>query len=531
MRGNALVNQINLTGVATGQFVNTLGGDDQVQGGFAAGRIDGGTGNDSIPGGEGGDTLIGGDDADSLVGGNGNDTLAGGNGADVLSGEVGNDVFRVTLVGEVSGLAGTIDGGSDLDTLDFQTDQTSGAANIASVVLTSVKTLLLGGTELTLRAAQLGGFVGIFGTGLQERLILSAAGTVDLTGTTIVNIDEIRGSAGADGNILTGAAQAQFVDGLNGADSIQGTLGNDVIKAGNGADAVSGNEGNDTIRGEQGADNLNGGIGNDVVQFVGVSDISGLAETVDGGNDVDTLNFQALGASGRVDLSLATILNIEVLNIVNNQATLTASQLGSYETITGSGLFERVQLSAAGVADLTGAAIINSDEFRGTAGAVSFLLAGASGNMIFNTLGGADSVSGGEGSETFLGGSGNDTLLGGGGADVIAGQGGTDSLTGGLDADLFTFDDLTEMGTGAARDVITDFAHGIDVIRLTLLDADLNTPGDQSFSFIGGGAFTAAGQVRYVGGVISGDVDGDGAADFQIALTGSPVLAATDFQL
>ena len=114
---------------------------------------------------------------------------------------------------------------------------------------------------------------------------------------------------------------------------------------------------------------------------------------------------------------------------------------------------------------------------------------------------------------------------------MIAGQGGTDSLTGGLGADLFTYGDLTEMGTGAARDVITDFAHGIDVIRLTLLDADLNTPGDQAFSFNGGGALTAAGQVRYVGGVISGDVDGDGAADFQIALTGTPVLAATDFQL
>ncbi len=532
IRGNALVNQINLTGVGTGQLVNTLAGDDSVAGSLGADRIDGGTGNDSILGADGADAIFGGDDVDTILGGIGNDTISGGNGADVLSGDVGNDVFRITLVGEVSGLAETIDGGSDVDTLDFQSDQANGSANISSVVLTSVETLLLGGTELTLKSAQLGAFSTIIGTGFPERLILSNSGTADLTGATIINIDEIRGSGGADMVILSGVAQAQFVDGQGGADTIEGTAAADTIKGGNASDVLSGNEGNDVIRGEQGADNLDGGIGNDVFQFVGVSDISGLAETIDGGNDVDMLDFQTFGAFGRVDLSAATLLNVEILNIVNNQATLTAAQLGAFETITGSGQYERIQIAAAGIVDLTGTTIINIDEFRGTSGADTFLFAGASGNMTINAQGGADLVSGGDGSEIMLGAAGNDTLIGGAGGDLLVGQNGTDSLTGGAGVDTFAFDDLSEVGTGAARDVITDFTHGQDILRLTLIDADLNNPGDQQFTFIGGTAFGAvAGQLRYSGGVISGDVDGDGAGDFQIALSGSPVLTGSDIQL
>ena len=67
-------------------------------------------------------------------------------------------------------------------------------------------------------------------------------------------------------------------------------------------------------------------------------------------------------------------------------------------------------------------------------------------------------------------------------------------------------------------------------------DADTGAAGDQAFSFIGGGAFTHhAGelQARAVGAntVISGDVDGNGVADFQIRLNGSVALQATDFVL
>jgi len=60
--------------------------------------------------------------------------------------------------------------------------------------------------------------------------------------------------------------------------------------------------------------------------------------------------------------------------------------------------------------------------------------------------------------------------------------------------------------------------------------------GDQAFRFIGGSAFGRhAGELRatVAGGVttVSGDVDGDGMADFSIALAGPPTLQAGDFVL
>jgi hypothetical protein len=95
--------------------------------------------------------------------------------------------------------------------------------------------------------------------------------------------------------------------------------------------------------------------------------------------------------------------------------------------------------------------------------------------------------------------------------------------------------------SGAMRDVINDFAQGADVINLSAIDANTSIAADQSFSFIGAGAFTnTAGQLRFdqidnASGtdytIISLDVDGDGVADSQIVLAGLVNLTQTDFFL
>lgn len=532
IRGNALANQINLTGVVTGQFVNTLGGDDTVLGGLGGDFIDGGDGNDVLNGAEGADSLVAGDGNDVVAGGIGNDVFNGGAGTDSVAGLAGDDVFRVTFVGDMSGLAETVDGGTDTDTLDFRTEAAGGLVNLSTTTLISLETLLLGGTDATLTATQLGGFTSIVGSFAVDRVILASAGTADLTGAAINGIEEIRGSAGADRIILTNVATGQFIDARSGSDTVQGTSGADVIKGGLGNDGIFGNDGADTLIGGQGGDNVQGGLGNDLIQIAGISDISGLAETINGGNDFDTLDFQGLGAIGRVDLTAATILGIENLLIGSNQVTLTAAQLGSFEGIFGNFAFDRIQLAAAGVVDLTDANIGGIDEFRGTAGADTFLFAGAAGNFVVNTLDGADSVQGGDGNETLQGGDGSDTLAGGAGADWLNGQLATDRLTGGAGADTFVFDDLSEMGLGAARDVITDFVHGQDIIRLTQVDANANAVGDQGFTYILGDTFNqVAGELRYAAGVLQGDVDGDGSADFAIGITGAPLITLSDLQL
>ena len=85
-------------------------------------------------------------------------------------------------------------------------------------------------------------------------------------------------------------------------------------------------------------------------------------------------------------------------------------------------------------------------------------------------------------------------------------------------------------------DVITDFnqAEG-DVIDLSGIDAIAGGT-DDAFAFLGTGAFTGtAGELRYFvyngNTFVEGDVDGDGAADFMIALqSDAPIdLTAADF--
>jgi hypothetical protein len=98
-------------------------------------------------------------------------------------------------------------------------------------------------------------------------------------------------------------------------------------------------------------------------------------------------------------------------------------------------------------------------------------------------------------------------------------------LSGGAGQDKFVFSGNSlatlDTGVGANRDVIQDFSG--DIIDLGLIDANLNTAGDQAFSFIGTNAFTAAGQVRFFADgagntIVEGNMDNDLHADFQIEL-------------
>jgi serralysin len=151
------------------------------------------------------------------------------------------------------------------------------------------------------------------------------------------------------------------------------------------------------------------------------------------------------------------------------------------------------------------------------------------GNDARNTLagnGGNDAMAGLDGSDNLLGGAGRDVLIGGASGDRLNGGGG---------ADAFVYQSLSDSGlTKDSQDRIIGFNSGSDVIDLRTLDAMTGGTADDAFVYIGNTAFSGAeGQLRWAeagtGVVVSGDITGDGVADFKILLVGISNLIEADF--
>lgn len=151
--------------------------------------------------------------------------------------------------------------------------------------------------------------------------------------------------------------------------------------------------------------------------------------------------------------------------------------------------------------------------------------------MIENLTGSrfGDDLSGNELANRIAGRDGNDTIEGGLGRDWLQGGGGADDFV------LTRLKDSTVAKSG--RDFIDDFSHRQgDDIHLKSIDANVNVAGNQGFTFIGGRAFSGtAGELRFQDSgrntLVTGDVDGDGDADFAILLRRDIRLVEADFIL
>jgi Ca2+-binding RTX toxin-like protein len=159
-----------------------------------------------------------------------------------------------------------------------------------------------------------------------------------------------------------------------------------------------------------------------------------------------------------------------------------------------------------------------------------------------NGLGGNDTLIGLDGNDTLNGGNGNDVLQGGGGLDRLIGGSGTDGLTGGLGADSFVFNAKAESVKGAARDSILDFSHTDgDHIDLSVIDANSSKSGNQAFHFVDGDDLSQSfaayhrghGKAQWYGvirvtadNIVQADINGDGKADFEIAVHGDHLTKA-----
>jgi serralysin len=147
-------------------------------------------------------------------------------------------------------------------------------------------------------------------------------------------------------------------------------------------------------------------------------------------------------------------------------------------------------------------------------------------SIAYNTV--IENAIGGSARDYLYGNDVSNKLSGNGGNDVIDGAKGNDIYTGGAGADEFR---ISEIGF---TDKITDFLSGTDKIRLSEIDANTGVAGNQAFTFIGNAAFSGvAGQLHtYSSGgenFLSGDVNGDGMADFTVNLGGSTVIVSDIF--
>jgi serralysin len=363
-----------------------------------------------------------------------------------------------------------------------------------------------------------------------------------------IEIAEINGGTANDTIVASSATnygiRSLIADGGGGNDNIVGSGYNDIIYGGDGNDTLSGFQngfhlggqdlldggaGDDIISGGNGKDILIGGTGND--RLILGFDASG--SSIDGGADRDTLVVNSNV------FSLTSIVGIEAVELVGGaNLTLTGTQIDTglsyFTTVSGQGSIT-VNMDAAP----SGYNLVFTTLYTFAGPEVSMVINGTTGINVIKLGASLNTVNGGASVDQIRGGSLVDIINGNEGGDKIWGLGGADIITTGSGNDQLRYARASESGLGALADVITDFSIGSDRLVFVQIDADAATAGDQAFSFVGTGAFTATGtgQIRYgTSGsdiIVQADVNGDGNADMEIILQGlnGQTLTAADFVL
>lgn len=270
------------------------------------------SGNDTLLGTAQGDTLSGYSGNDVLNGGAGNDLflegvhvwqasagefLAGtaydmGAGHDVFIGGAGQDTLSLAGTTAHSNLditAGSLDRGFEGDGFTgIETFILGDGYDWAAGDLSGASVFLMGGDDVYEGLSQQSLLDG--GTGY-DRLDLSYQdadmtihldGTLSSRNTRIVGFEEVQGTyshanslfGSVADELLSGGSLADLLDGGDGDDTIWGNQGNDTIRGGDGANVLAGGANDDSLTGGRQGDALEGDAGND---------------TLDGGDGNDTL--------------------------------------------------------------------------------------------------------------------------------------------------------------------------------------------------------------------------------------------------
>ena len=462
---------VNLSSVTTGngfyiENLNDVGGSSA---GLAAVTLWGSAAEDTIIGGPGNDTLYGGRGDDRIVGLGGNDRIDAGPGSDTV------------VLSAADSANDTLIGGDGVDTLEISNTFTfsanaSGFESIALMVDKSganpPKTTLTVSPEF-LTANSISSIRGSTDSADTEELVVALkAGTVNLSKITslvdaIVLVDSSTAVAGGNvtavgtgfgdrfksGATAVGVTVGGVFDGGAGADTMEGGSGADSFIGGAGADSLSGGDGADTLSGGAGVDTLLGGANNDVLILRNSED--DLGDYLDGGADSDTLRIE-----GIVNLweAATTVKSFEAVSLTEgSKLTMDFRAFTSNHNYPNYNLNNISTISGAtgGVKEIV---TIVSDKYNGQAhdfpetidlsavvldsDVVLAIEAYGGADTVRGSSSGANSIQGGEGSDSIFGGNmgddldggtGNDSIIGNNGADTIYGGEGIDRLSGNAD--------------------------------------------------------------------------------------------------
>lgn len=226
--------------------------------------------------------------------------------------------------------------------------------------------------------------------------------------------------------------------------------------------SINGNNGHDRIEvGEYVtiAATLSGGDHNDTL----IS--GGGADTLDGGNDYDTVSYASRGSNVIVDADNSADdgesgendnvkTNVEVIEGGWGDDTLTVTTVNAFTELRG----------GSGNDTLNG---------RNNNSPIWEVFYGEDGNDTINPAGGSDIAYGGEGGDVINGGGGSDWYYGEGGDDTIAGGSGNDTLEGGSGADGISGNDGNDtIRVQDGENDQTDCGLGTDTANADLLTLD-----------------------------------------------------------
>ena len=445
------------------------------------------------------ENVIGTDFADTIIGDLNNNHIEGRGGNDVLDGSGGNDTYIFGDAWGVDTLTDSA-GNDTVTFTAATTPLTFSVNLANLIVTSGVNSLITTGSIIENLVGGLGADNFTFADNAALAGTLdgkSGANTLDFSAyttgrtVTLTNTGSLAGFKGIVSGVINGGCDnVTSVIGSGGVDTLVGlnvastwninNLGNTYVSSSRTLDFAD-------------VENLTGGTGSDSFDFIGSGALAG---NINGGTGLNSLNYSGYLASGAdVNLELATATGLGgtfsgIRTLVGSSVvdTLTGYIAGNTFHITGSNSGNvNGTFTFAAVENLAGAE--NNDTFVFSNGAT---LSG-----IIQALGGIDTLdyrayitsltvdlstnnatSNGVtttvfGIENIISGRGNDSITGDANDNIITDVGGTDTFNGGLGNDTYVFN--SNWGSG---DVVID-AGGIDTMTFagigTSLTFNLNT--------------------------------------------------------